>query len=258
MNRILILLFIVLSFLSVKSQNLRKGTYVGDVTTDFLIVSNDSVCYRFLTSSGFLVSTIGVGTYDYKDGELHVKTCEKIYQATTEVLINKRMDSLFSFRILDFENNPLCDGFVSINHQNTYKKKDSKCGLFNWFPKEQKEYILTNKDGYIDQTLFEDYWNQDIDISFTALGIAELNAKVTIRKGYDIVMRSKIPSELSYGIFIGDGTYKIWMMEDGSLEHIMEAEGYPNHKIIHRLVFLSDDTSLDLDYFSKTYLGIKH
>lgn len=257
MNRILILIIMVLSFFSVKSQNLRKGTYVGDGTTDFLIVSDDSVSYRFLTSSGFLVSTIGVGTYDYKDGELHVKTSEKIYLATTELSIKERMDSLFSFRILDFEDNPLYDGFVSINHQNTYEKKDSKCGLFNWFPKVQKEYILTNKDGYIDPVLFEDYWNQDIDVCFTGIGIAELNAKVPIRKGYDIVMRSKIPSELPYGVFMGDGTYIIRVKEDGSLEHIIEAEDDPNQKDIHKLFFLSDDTSLNLDYFSKTHIGIK-
>ena len=130
MRRLLIFLFLFFFLSSVNSQDLRNGTYVGDKTTDFLIVSNDSICFRLLTSSGLFVSTIGIGTYSYADGSLYVKTCERIYQATTEITMIERTDSLFSFRVLDSDNNPLRIALYQLTIK-THTKRKSLTNVFS-------------------------------------------------------------------------------------------------------------------------------
>lgn len=253
MRRLLIFLFLFFFLSSVNSQDLRNGTYVGDKTTDFLIVSNDSICFRLLTSSGLFVSTIGIGTYSYADGSLYVKTCERIYQATTEITMIERTDSLFSFRVLDSDNNPLRNSLVSINHKNTYKEKEFDKCVFGWFPIVCEKPILTNEDGYVNTIFFKDYFGQNIEIVLSLLGNAQLKATIPVEKGYDVIMRSKIPSILPYGLIIGDGAFKISIMKDGSIEHVLEEDSCPNHQKTYKLLFYSEDSSFDLGCFQATY-----
>lgn len=238
------------------AQTIEKGIYFGNGNTDFMIVTDDTICYRLQTSFGMVYNTIGIGPYIYKNGLLTIQSSEKIFEVTTKISITQREDSITTFRILDYDGTPLSDIGVSFEERQTQKdsfwKRLIKCFRKRVNDKAGIITTVTDNNGFVSETILKSVLDKQLLIKCYDFGLAEMRTDICIKKGYDYVMKSGIPNSIPCSVGkIGCHCFNINILEDGTLEHIVTNPGYPNQPDTTYLFLHSKECSIDMDWFKK-------
>lgn len=220
------------------AQHIETGTYLGIDSDEFVVVSDDSICFRLQTDCINNLFVIGKGTYKCCHGKLRVKLSEDLYPTTSSLMIMPRQDSLFSFRIKHSDGTPLKDGLVIVESIGS-----------------KGELVLeTDSAGFVNVASMSSFLDSEVYVgTYLNLDISDMRQMVLLKRGFDYTMTSNIPSSLVCGICKEKRIrYDFEILEDGSIEFVFEYGGFPRESCCSsKLVRVSESYELSTKYFEK-------
>lgn len=233
------------------AQNIRPGTYIGQYDKNVLIISEDSICYRLQTSWGLTVHTIGVGSYQYKDGIVDVdNNCNLIYSVLSSLSEIKRQDTCLSFRMVDADGEPIIFDCVWITENDASENKQ-----MNWFKrwlsklkKTNEVAVCSDEEGYLDASFLASFVNKNISMHLRSVGY-EAKTIVNLNTGYDYVLKV-MTTNIGYGVCKKEHVkWNIVPLEDGTIQFIcVDSE---DCKHVSTMVRISDYSEMDCELLLK-------
>ena len=237
------IVIISLNILGCDAQSIIPGTYIGTDNENIMIVSEDSVCFRLQTSWGLVVYSLGAGSYKTTNGMMKILNNNYLFvDQLTSISETERPDSSFSLRIIDSDGLPIEYGCIEVIDP---KVNTKKCLIKH--NREEKKVTSTDSNGRIDTNFLLPYLNKRIKIHLQTVGY-DFQSSLTIKKGFDYLIRNEMPSDLGYGV-CSDGLVKLNITPIGrdTLQFIMEERWSPNN-IEHKSLLFRISDELEMDY----------
>lgn len=246
---VIFLLFVFAQYST--AQNLLSGTYRNPKTEEFLIISDDSICFKLKTSEGLSSYCFGIGTYNYADELLSIIVDNTVCYETSLLLSNVREDTLSSLRILDINDKPIKYGSVKICHEELPSKND--CVFRKWHKQQNhNEEIevgcVTDENGFVDKEILAPFLNSVACLEVSSVGIEMMKQNFLLRKGFDYIIKASIPN----GNFVCKSNkmeIRVSIMSDGSLKYVplfSEGNEYDKTSVCLRV---SDNNRININCF---------
>lgn len=239
--RSIVVIFLLFVFAQYSTaQNLLSGTYRNPKTEEFLIISDDSICFKLKTSEGLSSYCFGIGTYNYADGLLSIIVDNTICYETSTILSNERADSLFSLRIVDVDDNPIKYGTVKIHQENNIDTKNCSSKIWKRWTKYRDKPgtgSITDENGFADDKVLMPFLNNVVCIEASTVGIEKMKQEFLIQDGFDYVIKSRIPN----GVFVCKSKkmeIRVTIMPNGSLKYVTlfsEESGHEESSVFLRI-----------------------
>lgn len=214
------------------------GTYLGMNADEFVVFSEDSICFRLQTDCINHLYIIGKGSYKYCHGRLKITTTEELYAITSSLEIVPRQDSLYSFHIKHADGTSLNEGLVIAKDIN----------------KKNEVIMETDNNGFIDTISLSPFLNKEIFIgSYLNFDESDMRQRVMLKRGFDYEIISHIPSSIVCGMPNKKRIrYNMKVLEADFLEFVFESKGFPRSSCCtSKLVKISESKTMPNEYFKK-------
>lgn len=250
--RSIVVIFLLFVFAQCSTaQNLLSGTYRNPKTEEFLIISDDSICFKLKTSEGLSSNCFGIGTYNYADELLSIIVDNTICYETSAILSNERADSLFSLRIVDVNDKPIKYGSVKIWHGELSDK--SNCVFRKWHKQQNHNKVMevgcvTDENGFVDEEILAPFLNSVTCLEVSSVGIEMMKQNFLVRKGFDYIIKSTIQRG-DFACKSKRMEIRVTIMPNGSLKYVplfSEESGHEESSVFLRI---SNNEEIDLHRF---------
>jgi hypothetical protein len=189
-TKLLLGLLYMTSFL-LNAQTISNGLYVNKERNEFIIIRNDIVQFRVYNNDAFATFTIGEGVLrSNRKGKYIIEPSVSFMERTTVLYRRPRSDNELSVQIIEQDSLPMIYATIKITRL-----------------QDKKPYIIAHSDEkgqlFLDKRQIEHFDKSDVVIYANLLGNAAIAKKVFLEKGYDYIIKSRIPALLSGSIARG-------------------------------------------------------
>lgn len=240
------LLFIVGSGTTISAQTISNGVYINENRNEFVVVKNDSVQFRYFNDDGFASFSIGEGTLENAAaGKYAIRSSPSFTEETSVLYSYPRNDGEVSIQFLSADSLPVIGASIQISRL-----------------QDKKPYVISTTDSSGQMMLSEeqiDYLDSKHSIiEVGCLGYTCTQKIILLERGYDYVIKSRIPAKLSGGI--GGNGWVIEVLGEDEISITFEYSGRKMKKLYRRGYFkdpatilkkVSDDSSLSGFPFDK-------
>jgi len=188
----------------INAQTISNGLYVNKERNEFVIVRNDTVQFRFYNDDAFASFTIGEGLLKIgKIGKYGIQTFPTLIEETATLQRQIRNDDKVSIQALALDSLPI---------------------PFAWIKISQLQCRASPVVAYTD-TIGQLFLNKEqvgqlsrkvVSIHVTSLGYTPTKKKVQLEKGYDYIIRMRIPDILS-GSVASDNEWSIEVLNENEI-----------------------------------------
>ena len=196
--------FLLSSMLTTNAQAMSSGLFVNKERNEFVIIRNDTIQFRIFNDDAFATFTIGEGLLKSKENGSHTIVASTSFIEKTSVLYSyPRNDNRLSIQALGQDGLPMAFATIKISQL------------------QRRPYVMrghSDESGRLHLNLeqIDQFDKTDVSIHVSLIGYTPTKKKVQLKKGYDYIIRSRIPTLLS-GSIAGGSSWKIRQLEEGKI-----------------------------------------
>jgi hypothetical protein len=182
------------------------GLFVNEERNEFVIIRNDTIQFRIYNDDAFATFTIGEGVVKNKGkGKYIVEPSTLLIEKTSVLYRRPRNDDRLSIQILGQDSLSLELPFVQIKISRLQDKRP----YITAYSDEKGQLFLDEKQiDYLDQ--------KDVLIYVSQIGHTAMEQKILLEKGYDYIIQSRVPAQLSGGI-TRSNNWEIRQLNEGEI-----------------------------------------
>ena len=204
----IVLLFILLNvtvILLINAQTFNNGLYVNEERREFVIIKNDTVQFRYYNDDALSMFTLGEGVLKIKrKRKFKIQPSSSFIEKTSEMYRRQRSDDKLSIRILAHDSLPIFGMNMKISCL-----------------KDKKYYILAYTDMFgellLEKNQFEYFDKKPVLINATLVGYTEIEKKILLEKGYDYIIKTRIPDVFSGVVARGNKKIEIRKLNEDEI-----------------------------------------
>lgn len=175
------------------AQTINNGLYVNEERNEFVIVKNDTVQFRYYNDDALASFTLGDGVLKMKGkNKFIIQPSSSFLEKTSVIFRHPRSDDKLCIQFFAHDGLPIVAMNIKIS-----RLHDKNKNILNGFSDIWGQWLL-------DEKLIDYFDKKDVLIHATLVGYTEIEKRILLERGYDYIIRTRIPDIVSGGVARGN------------------------------------------------------